>query len=246
MKRNHIYLGLVLTLFASCHENNKNCSSFISRYYKDEYRADGCYLNDLEDGEWSYYNSSNTLIMKGRFEKGVRVGNWVYPNNGSDSVINWKRFEKNSLHLLFSVPVMLTVAEDSLEYIKFTNGNLRSNIFNLVLTVGDLDKTQKSVYDHFQRGQEELKAMGVDFTCKRDSFTNKNRTFYLSEYNVMKESNSEYGILHFYSLVNGMLVEISCRFSTTVAPSARIIFFSVLTNCFYQNERLMDVLEIKD
>ena len=138
---------------------------------------------------------------------------------------------------------MLEVAEDSLEYIKFSNKDT-SKLFNVVLSVHEINQSQKKIEDYYKQGEEEIKANGWDFSCKRSRILTDQRTLYFNDYTVNVSSGESFKILNIYGLMRDKkLFEISCRHSENTGASARIIFFSLATNSFYNKERFINPLE---
>lgn len=230
-------------MFVACNSADQNCSSILFRFDNQKYQAKGCADNNLEKGEWSFYNAKNKLIEKGNYENGIRVGKWLYPENKSDSIIVWKKYEKQNLKLLFNIPVLLEVVEDTLEYIKFSNKD-SSKLFNVVLSVHELEESKKQIENYYKQGEEEITANGWSFAYKRNEVIAGERTLYFNDYIITISESNKFKVLNAYSLMKDKkLFEISCRFSENIESSARIIFFSLLSNCFYNTERFIDPLE---
>lgn len=244
MRTHFLYYFLIASLFyIGCKNSEKDCSFKILHFGKQEYKAEGCLNNEVETGEWSYYNEMNQLIKKGVYENGIRVGKWSYPQNKSDSVIEWKKFEKQNLALVFNVPILFKPVEDSIEYIKFSNRD-SVNLFGVILSIHSLEETKKEIDQYYKQGEEEIKANGWRFTSKRERMSTKQKTFYFNDYKITPSPGDTFQVLNMYAVMKDKkLFELSCRFNREIETSARIIYFSIMTNCFYKGERFLNPMD---
>jgi hypothetical protein len=233
----------VSLLFLQCNYTNQNCSLRKLNFANHEYEAQGCIVNNLEQGEWSFFNIENQLTEKGSYENGLRVGRWYYPQNKSDSIIEWKKYDKVNLKLTFNIPALLEVAEDSSNYIKFSNKDT-SKLFNVVLSVNELAKSEKKIEEYYQQGEEEILANDWTFTSERNKITTKSRIIYFNDYSISQKNGNRFRVLNIYGMIDSKnIFEISCRFNKEIEGSARLVFFSLLTNCFYDMGRFINPFE---
>jgi hypothetical protein len=227
-----IYLLGIGLILVSCTYSDSNCSIRKFNFANEIYTAKGCLNNNVEEGEWFFYNEKSQIVERGFYDNGLKTGKWYYPSNKADSVIIWKKYNKKDLKLIFSIPALLEVVEDSSEYIKFSNQD-SSKLFNILLSVHDIGQTQKTIENYYKQGEEEIEAQGWQFTASRNKVITPNRTLYFSEYSVVVSGSKSFKILNAYSLVSrNKIFEISCRYDITTEASARLIYFSLLTNVF--------------
>lgn len=227
----------------SCNRTGHDCSVKQFSFGNTTYRAQGCIINGLEQGEWFFFNAENQLTERGNYENGLRVGKWHYPYNKNDSTIIWRKFRKGNLGLVFNIPLPLKVIEDSLEYIKFSNKDT-SNLFNIVLSIHSIEQSRKTIDEYYRQGEEEIVANGWTFTSEKNKIVTSNRDVYFNDYTIKQDIKQGFNVLNVYSMINDKeILEISARFSEDAAFSARLIFFSVLTNIFYNEQRLINPWE---
>lgn len=234
--RQSFFLFKVLLLnlfFVSCNNTGDDCSLKKFNFSNRKYQAQGCMINGLEHGEWSFFNADNQLSEKGMYENGFRVGQWYYRENKNDSIIAWKKYEKKNLQLAFNIPVLLEIVEDSSDYIKFSN-NDTSKLFNVVLSIHSIEETNKKIDQYYKQGEEEITANGWSFTSQRSKIITPSRELYFNKYAINQTSAKKFQVLNAYTLLNNtMIFEITCRYSGEVETSAKLIFFSILTNSFF-------------
>lgn len=230
-------------LFVQCNYADNDCSLKRFNFGDKEYQVKGCIIDNLEQGEWFFFNAEDKLAERGNYENGLRIGKWHYPENKSDSVIAWKRYQKESLKLVFNIPVRLEIVEDSSEYIKFSN-NDTSKLFNVVLSVHSIEQSKKTIEQYYKQGEEEIIANGWSFASQKSKITTPNRDLYFNEYSINQGSSQKFKVMNAYGLLsNKTIFEISCRFSEEIEASARLIFFSILTNSFYNKQRFINPLD---
>ncbi len=237
------WLQLISLVLLQYNCTNQDCSLRKFGFANQDYNAQGCIVNGIEQGEWSFFNFSNQLTEKGIFENGLRVGKWYYPQNKSDSIIEWKRFERANLKLTFNIPVLLEVVEDSLDYIKFSNKDT-SKLFNIVLSVNEIAKSEKKIEEYYKQGEEEILVNDWTFVSKRNKIVTKSRILYFNDYSISPKEGTNFKVLNIYGMIdNKNIFEISCRFNEEIEGSARLIFFSLLTNCFNNGKRVVNPFE---
>lgn len=238
-----VFLVIMNVFLGGCNSRSENCGIKNFHFQNRSYQTEGCLVNDLEDGDWSFYDDSKKLIEKGFFDKGIRTGKWHYPINKNDTVIEWKKYLKENLNLLFNIPIKLEVIEDSTEYIKFSNGD-SSKLFNLVLSVHGLVQAQKSIDNYYLQAEEEIIRNEWKFNSKNDKIIAKDATFYLNEYTIHITESNGFKVLNIYRLIQkDKLLEVSCRYDESTETTAKTIFYSVITNIFYDNKRFFNPFE---
>lgn len=227
--------GLNFKCINSEEKCNPNAGAFAG---KQKYITDGCLINNLEQGTWSFYDSKQNLIEQGFFDKGIRIGKWHYPWNTTDSVIVWKRYTKPNINLEFNVPVELQIEEDGLDLIKFSNNSSKYR-FTLVLAISSIDHNVKNLDQYYKVGIAEIKRNGWDFSREQQKLINHSNTIYFNDYSVKAKEDS-FKIFNMYrQMKDGKLLEITCRYNKINEQSSRIVFFSVLSNCFYKKQRFL-------
>ena len=84
-----IFIFLLLT---SCNYIEEKKTLYIG-YYDDSQtmvKMKGNLENDIEQGEWKYFNENGKLIQSGNYKDGYQVGKWVYNyENILDTSILW-------------------------------------------------------------------------------------------------------------------------------------------------------------
>jgi hypothetical protein len=239
------YLVVIFFSFIAlvCNNKKESCSVRVFQFAGELYKSTGCLFENLEQGEWSFSSEKDGVIQKGIFEKGVRTGVWHYPTNQVDSLIEWKRFEKPNLNLVFNIPSLLELVEDSLEYVKFSNKD-SVKLANIVLSVVNIDDLKVSADSFYKKGEEDINSRNWTFERKRNKIESSKYVYYLNEYVIHPEKNNNFKVLNAYRVMNdGKLLEISCRYSDATANSAKIVFFSIMSNSFYRSERFMNPFE---
>ncbi len=230
-------------VIASCNSGGQDCLSKEFDFAGQQYYADGCLINEMETGAWSFYQDPKKLISRGIYERGIRIGEWHYPENSSDSTIEWKRYEKKNLELAFNIPTRLQVVSDTLNDAMFSNFD-SSKLFNIILSVIPIEETDKQTENYYQQGEAEIKDKGWKFSRKSSKIITKNQEFYFNTYTITISAGQSFKVLNMYRLMaDKKLLEISCRYDEQIEPSAKIVFFSVFTNSFYKNERFLNPFE---
>lgn len=226
-----------------CKYPDNDCTLKKAYFGNKKYQVKGCTVDNLEQGEWAFLNAEGKLAEKGNYKNGLRIGKWYYPQNKSDSIIVWKRYEKENLKLVFNIPVRLEIVDESSEYIKFSN-NDSSKLFNVVLSVHSIEQSRKTIEQYYKQGEEEITANGWSFASQKIKITTPNRDIYSNEYSINQGNSQKFKVLNAYGLLSTKIVlEISCRFSEDIEGSARLIFFSILGNCFYDRQRFVNPFE---
>jgi hypothetical protein len=236
------YFFLFSILFAKCKPKNIDCSNKIFHFYDEKYEAKGCLYNGIENGEWSITDGKSQILEKGIYDSGIRIGKWFYPQNKSDSIVEWKKFFSARTRLLFNIPILLQKVEEDSNSIKFSN-NDSSGLFNLVVATNGLKASNRDIEEYYKQGQEEIEANGWHFTVNRSTIKTSKKNYYLNDYTIITPSGS-FKLLNIYTEMSEKgFSEISCRYNENVSASARIIFFSLITNLFYKEERFMNPWE---
>jgi antitoxin component YwqK of YwqJK toxin-antitoxin module len=229
----------IIVVLISCNNESPDCSIKEFNFANQKYQAKGCLNNNIEDGEWFFYNEKNQILENGFYDRGLRIGKWHYPQNKKDSIITWRKYEKYNLHMIFSIPVLLVIVEDGSDYIKFSNKD-SSELFNVVLSVHDIEKREGAIKDYYKHGEKEIKDNEWNFKRTGKEIAMAKEVLYFNEYYVNSEI-ADFKVLNAYSLTKDKKVfEISCRYDKNIESSAMIIFFSLLTNSFYADERLVN------
>jgi hypothetical protein len=227
----------------ACSNSKEKCQDATFKYYNETYKAKGCFIDSLEDGNWSFWTGTNKIIEAGTYDRGLRIGKWHYYGNRTDSIINRKKHHKENLELNFNVPELLFKVEEDSSYIKFSNKD-SLNLFNLVLAVKSLDKINVKVEEYQKIGEKEIKENGWKYTSTNTRLVTKGQPLYFNVYRIQTSEGGDFSIFDIYKeMKNGRLLEISCRCSKETEATARIVFFSTILNCFYENERFMDPFE---
>lgn len=237
------YILSVNLLFWQCSCSIRDCSVKRFSFINEKYYAYGCLVNNTENGDWRIYNDRDQLIEKGVYENGLKIGKWYYPENRNDSVIIWKKYEKKNLNLLFSIPALLDIVEDSSAYIKFSNKDT-AKLFNIVLSIHNIQESKKNIEEYYKQGEEEIIDRNWAFINKRNKIITDQRVIYFNEYLINTTKSERFKVLNMYSVVNDNLIfEVSCRFDERTEPTARTIFFSLLSSSFYNNRRFINPLD---
>jgi hypothetical protein len=227
----------------ACTNSKEKCQDVTVKYYNETYKASGCFIDSLENGHWIFWTGDNKIIEEGIYDRGLKVGKWHYYENPADSVINWEKYYKANLELSFNVPGPLIKVEEDSSYVKFSN-NDTLNLFNLVIAVNRLDGINAKVENYQKIGEQEIRAKGWKYNSTNTTLVTNGQPFYFNEYRIQPTDSSKFYIFNIYrKMRNGRLIEITCRYSQQSETTARILFFSIILNCFYENERFMDPFE---
>ncbi len=230
-------------VIASCNSGGQDCLSKEVDFGGQRYYADGCLIDNMETGAWSFYEVPGKLISNGNYDRGIRVGVWHYTGNNNDSIIEWKRYEKKNLELVFNIPTRLQLVSDTLVDVKFSNLD-SSKLFNIIFSVLSIEETNKQIENYYQLGEREIKDKSWEFTRKSNKIITKKQEFYFNTYTISTPIGQSFKVLNMYRLMRDKkLFEISCRYDEKIEASAKIVFFSAITNCFYKNERILNPFE---
>jgi hypothetical protein len=67
---------------------------------------------------------------------------------------------------------------------------------------------------------------------------------YFNEYYINTEKAKRFKVLNAYGMVNDKSIfEITCRYTENIEASASLIFFSILSNSFYDEQRFLNPLD---
>lgn len=236
IKKKYFFIFLFILFGCQSHENN--CNPKIATFGNEEFRVEGCIADQLEEGEWRFYDKSNYLSEKGFFEKGIRIGRWFYPKNKSDSIIEWRKFYKPSNGLCFNIPNGLEVIEQDSVFIKFSNTD-STKLFNLVLAFSDLSPNFIVEQYHFE-AQNEIIKRGWQFKSKRQQLLVEDNTFYYDEYSMKISEHDSARLISIYAIIGDKFFELDCQYPIIISTTSNIIFFSVLGNLFFNQNRIFD------
>lgn len=70
--------------YANGQKTYKRSGNQLTYYFKNgRVKAEGCYENDLMEGEWRFYRETGQLWQIGHFAGGKKNGGWIrYDKNG--------------------------------------------------------------------------------------------------------------------------------------------------------------------
>ena len=151
-------ISYYIILFYSCKPFDKNCSFQVVDLNNNVYKIKGCLVDSLEDGSWYFYDTASKVSEFGNFKKGIRAGEWHYPNK-VDSIIFWKDFTNANLNLRTNIPSLMHFIDENLVYVKLSNLDT-TNLFNIAIAVYDLSKDSIDVSKHYEQGQKEVLQKG--------------------------------------------------------------------------------------
>lgn len=222
----------------SCQNHESNCNPKVAALGSEKFTIEGCLVNKVEEGEWKFYDKSNNLREKGNFEKGIRIGQWYYPQNTSDSIIEWIKFYKPSNGLYFNIPNGLEIIEQDSVFIKFSNAD-STKLFNLVLAFSDLAPNFNIEQYHLE-AEKEISRRGRQFTSKRQQLITEDNTFFYGEYTMNTSVHDSARLISMYAIIGDKFFELDCQYPIIISTTSNIIFFSVLGNIFFNQKRIFD------
>lgn len=227
--------------FITCRHHQSDCGPHVGISEGKKYVAKGCFVDSLENGDWTFEDDSGNITESGQYKDGLRIGDWHYPGNGMDSVIGWTNYSFNYGKIRFNVPVLLSAVEGSVDYVKFSNED-SSKLFNLVLSKQKIDTIGKLNELH-KVGEKEILSNGWEYEIKKDAISTKYGMVYLNEFDVKAEP-VDFLILNIYRKISDEYVlVVTARYSPLIERSARIVFFSVVSNLFIGKERFLNLFE---
>jgi hypothetical protein len=230
-------------LLEGCKTKQKKCLSLSDDFGSGEIRAAGCFINKLEEGRWSFYDSDGAVIEKGTFDRGTRSGLWTYPENPYDTTINWARYEKPGLNLVTNIPEQLKMVEDSLRYSKFKN-DISKIPFILVIAVQDTPPMFTTIDEYHQVGISELKETGDLYSLDQQVYFTQDGKVFINKYEIFKPGSDTFKILNGYKVVDSTKIfEITIRYTPSTAITAQTVFLSIVSNCFYKGRKFIDFFE---
>lgn len=232
-------LFIISFVLENCNYVGSDCSVKEFEFAGKKYQAKGCLNNNLENGEWFFYDDKKQLTETGFYNNGARVGKWHYPQNKIDSIIVWKKYENMRLGFRFNIPAFVELVEDSLDYVKFSNKD-SSKLFNIVFSAHDIRPTKKTIDNYYQQSEEEILSKGWRFNSIHNMLTTSEHTFYFNDYTIFTPKDS-FKVLNLYtSLDSDRVMEVTCRYDISTEESARLIFFSLLTSVFHGKQRIVN------
>jgi|GEM_PF-6891256 len=240
MKKIFYFIFVVIT---SCSNAGQDCSKREFDFGNQKYFAEGCLIDNIENGSWNFYNETEKLISNGIYDRGIRIGRWHYPGNFNDSIIEWEKYESKNLGLIFNIPSALYLVNDTLSDVQFSNKD-SSKPFVIALSVLELEEANKDLENYYELGEREIKQNGWDFSRQSNQIITKNHKLYLNSYSIRIDSGQSFKVLNIYRLMGDKIFfEISCRYDERTESSAKIVFFSAVANCFYKGERVINPFE---
>ena len=211
-------------------------NSSTSKREDAEFQRVGSTKNGLEYGRWQYLDENKKVVEEGDFDGGIRIGVWRYSNPKPDSIF-WNKYEGA---FKTNVPDFFRAAEegDSLIHFKYRD---TSKIFDLI--IGKSSSNPFSNLEDYQyQMYRELYKLNVEV---RDTTTEIIHTTSGLEYLHTKIWGRLDGnrIIRIFSIVlfdsDSTLAEVTVRCDKEFADKAQIVFFSVISNLFYDSKQFM-------
>jgi hypothetical protein len=235
---------ILILITYGCKQYDTNCSLQYVDFEKKIYTVKGCLIDSVENGNWSIYDPSGILSESGKYNKGVREGNWRYTNDKVDSIISWQRYVNKRLKLLTNIPSGFDSIASTVNNIKLSSSDTIKKV-DISITVGDLPTHSITMEKYYEKVEENILRPGWLYGFTRDSFQTKNQKYYLNEYKVDTLNGKGFKVLSAYgSLPNNKFIEITSTYNADKVIVARNIFFSILSNIFLDNTRFVNPFNI--
>ena len=234
MKRHfRVAIFCMLSFFVSC--INKEHISFENNFV-----SKGGYDNKgLEVGKWQVFNKSdNRLIEEGNFSDGLRIGEWHYNIQTSDTIV-WTPFNSKSGTIKTNIPNFLKLVEENENLIRF-NYMDSDRLFNLVIGKNYInDSTSLEKYQNLIYTDLSNRRIHVIDSATNYIETSQGKKYLFSFIDGSSLQSEDFILLNIAGQVNGEFIEISLRCDKKYNSKARKVFFSVLPNLFLNSHRFI-------
>lgn len=226
-----------------CNYINDECSFNYISLDKSEYKVKGCMRDSVEQGEWFVYDEQNILVEFGRFENGIRVGNWYHKDLNQDSIL-WTKYENKRLGVVTNIPNIFQEVLDSLYFIKFSI-NDTSKFLNLVVSINNPLHERVGIDSFYIYSKNDIAEKGWKFESNHTKFSSTGKEYYFNQYTIFPEEAKTIESLNFYGITdNNDFVEVTCTYNSNTNDLARIVFASVVPNLFINSSRFVNPLNI--
>lgn len=236
-----ISLSIVLLLIISC---QKPVTYYHILNGKDKTIIDGKIKNKLENGEWSIATKEGKLLANGFFKNGLREGLWHYDTPDSLMSIKWKTYENKEKQIKLNLPDDWTIIENKDELFQATFNTPSTNKKNKYLLIGayKASNINLSVKSYVDLSKQDLKSKSEIIDEQSFIVHNGEDQFYLSRYIIVRESE-EIVVFNFIGLINNEIIDIGYSSLNEKREHKKLLFFEILTGCYYANKRILNPLE---
>ena len=241
-------LLIIPILIISCQRNHENVNFYNFYYFSDtiynHIDVKGQLEDGLEFGEFRF-SSSNKLLSKGNFNKGLKEGDWLYFLD-KEHKVNWCAYTNEMKRLKINYPKKWEILENPqcelLIDTKSDSENKKNKFF--VLLKYAVDSINVKPYDYLQDYYLELgEKYSIEDAISYQISSSENY-YYYSEFNVVSEGE----VMMLLNLVveyQGNLLDFTYSSSIEDAEIKKVIFFDILGGCFMDNYRIFNPLTPK-
>lgn len=199
-------LFFVILVLSSC-EGKKDENEKTPKKNQSIVTADG---DTLENGFWNYERGINNVSQSGNYEKGFKIGKWIYINNGDSIITTWSIFSDKDVK--FNIPDYFKPMYD-LEPPVLFQADIDDNDENtyLVLLRYNLKELNSSVYGYLYQYNESLKR-NTEEILKSKKFMK----FYFKGIEIFKgivqtERKKKYEVISYIFVVNDFLYDLTYK-----------------------------------
>jgi hypothetical protein len=240
---NLIKVFIPVLLIFSCQDPKPPCQN---RYYDGTMAAcaNGKYVNGKEQGTFIFLDTTGkgSFLATGEYKDGFRTGLWSYDDKGTLRQATWTYYKDEhhgfETNLFSEADSLINTAYSSLFKISVD----KPRDLQLLVTINGTTKDSILKYSYQSYNEKELKEAG--FQMKNfvlDSISDGTNKIYLYSFSLHTSEKTD--IVHgAYSTFGekNTFVEIAVAYSENISFHANKLLSSVITNFYYQGERLFN------
>jgi hypothetical protein len=239
-----IYGILISCFLLITYSNRKSNCEYEVRSLDGKIRhVQGCFRDSLEEGKFVVYDAAKRIIESGDYNRGVKTGEWIYPEEmeGSRTVV-WSEFSSSRLRLRTNISENLKITDHEDHLVKFVSTDTLKKL-SLVLAIYDLARNNINIDTFYLKGVQDLKNSGVSFDLVRNKVHTDKKICYMDWYRITRE-NENLEALSFYGYIEPTkIAEITVFFNERSKNFATVLFESVIPNFFVEDHRFIGAFE---